>query len=216
VPEGSEPVIIFGWRVLWRSAGNGVFHCQRCRVDRQFSHMVGRRWFTLFFIPVIPLGQTGQHVRCLACGTRYRMEALNVPTSAQAQVALPTGMRAAAVAVLRAAGGGSELARRRAVDAIRASGQADYQLPALDADLSASFMSQQPGQDLARVLNALAAQLAVPAKEWFLAETVRIGLADGPLTDDERRMVHEIASQLGMTQAQAYGVISVTEQAARA
>jgi hypothetical protein len=208
-------VIIFGWRVMWKSVSRGIFHCQRCGADRQFIHMVGRRWFTLFFVPLIPLSQVGQHVRCLACGTRYRMEALNVPTSAPTQVALPTGMRAAAVAVLRAAGGGSEVARRRAIDAIRAAGLPDYQAPALDADLSASFMSQQPGQDLARALNALAAQIAVPAKEWFLAETVRIGLADGPLTDDERRMVHEVASALGMTQAQAYGVISVTEQQAR-
>jgi hypothetical protein len=206
-------VIIFGWRVVYKSVGQGIFHCARCGGDRQFLHMVGRRWFTLFFIPVIPLAQAGQHVRCASCGTRYRMEVLQVPTTAQMQLALPTGMRAAAVAMLRAAGGGTEAARRKAVDAIRGAGLADYQPPALDADLAASFRSSQPGQDLARALNALAVQLAVPAREWFLAEVVRIGLADGPLTDDERRTVHEIAVQLGMTHAQAHGVISVTEGA---
>jgi zinc-ribbon family/Tellurite resistance protein TerB len=208
-------VVIFGWRVLWRPVGNGVFHCARCGGDRQFQHLVGRRWFHLFFIPLIPLAQAGQHVRCTVCGTRYRMEVLKIPTTAQMQVALPNGMRAAAVAMLRAAGGGGEPARRRAVDAIRSAGLADYQYPALDADLSASLMSPQPGPDLARILNSLAIQLAVPAREWFLAEVVRIGLADGPLSDDERRAVHEIAAQLGMSHAQAHGVIAVTEEGAQ-
>lgn len=208
-------MIIFGWRVLWRPVGNGMFHCQRCGGDRQFHHLVGRRWFHLFFVPVIPLAHAGQHVRCTVCGTRYRMEVLKIPTTAQMQVALPNGMRVAAVAMLRAAGGGGEPARRRAVDAIRAAGLADYDYPVLDGDLSASSMAPQPGQDLAQALNSLAVQLAIPAREWFLAEVVRIGLADGPLSDDERRAVHDIATQLGMSHAQAHGVIAVTEEGAQ-
>ena len=206
-------MIIFGWRVRWRPVGDGMFHCHRCGGDRQFRHLVGRRWFHLFFIPLIPLSHAGQHVRCTVCGTRYRMEVLNIPTTAQMQVALPDGMRAAAAAMLRAAdGGGGEPARRRAIDAISSAGQADYSYPALDADLSAPFAS---GPGLARALNSLAIQLAVPAREWFLAEVVRIGLADGLLTDDERRAVHEIAAQLGMSHAQTHGVIAVTEEGAQ-
>ena len=56
-------------------------------------------------------------------------------------------------------------------------------------------------------------QLAVQAREWFLAEVVRIGTAEGPLTDTERQAAQAVAADLGMTQAQAYGVISVTERA---
>jgi tellurite resistance protein TerB len=210
-------VIIFGWRVLYHSVGHGMFHCARCGGDRRFRHLTGRRWFHLFFIPVIPLARAGQqHVRCSVCGTRYRMGVLNIPTTAQMQAALPTGMRAAAVAMLRADGGGGEPARRRAVDAIRGAGLGNYYYPALDADLSGSSASPQPQPDLAGSLRALAIQLAVPAREWFLAEVVRIGLADGPLKDDERRAVHEIAAQLGMSSAQARGVISVTEEGAPA
>jgi tellurite resistance protein len=59
-------------------------------------------------------------------------------------------------------------------------------------------------------------QLAVPAREWFLAEAVRIGLADGMLSDDERHVAREIAAQLGMTPAQARGVIAMTEEGASA
>jgi zinc-ribbon family len=206
-------LIIFGIRVFYRSIGQGAFHCQRCGGDREYRHLAGRRWFTLFFIPVIPLGQAGDHVRCTVCGTRYRMEVLSLPTAAQMQAALPAGMRAAALIMLRAGGGSSGPARRRAIDAIKGAGLADYDDTALDTDLSALA---RPGQDLAGPLNRLTVQLAVPAREWFLAEAVRIGLADGMLSGDERNAAQEIAAELGMTPAQARGVIAMTEEGASA
>jgi len=207
-------LLIFGLRVFYRAVGQGVFHCQRCGGDREYRHRAGRRWFTLFFIPVIPLNHVGDHVQCTVCGTRYRMDVLSLPTTAQMQEALPAGMRAAAIAMLRAGGGSSAAARRRAMDAIKGAGVADYDDVALDADLSAAVMPGQP--DLAEPLNRVAIQLAIPAREWFLAEVVRIGLADGMLSDDERHAAREVAAQLGMTPAQARGVISMTEEGASA
>jgi len=207
-------LLIFGLRVFYRAVGQGTFHCQRCGGDREYRHRAGRRWFTLFFIPVIPLNHVGDHVQCTVCGTRYRMDVLSLPTTAQMQEALPAGMRAAAIAMLRAGGGSSAAARRRAMDAIKGAGVADYDDVALDADLSAAVMPGQP--DLAEPLNRVAIQLAIPAREWFLAEVVRIGLADGMLSDDERHAAREVAAQLGMTPAQARGVISMTEEGASA
>jgi len=209
-------LIIFGLRVLYRTIGRGTLHCHRCGGDREYRHRAGRRWFTLLFIPVIPLTKVGEHVKCAVCGTRYRMGVLALPTAAQMQAALPAGMRAAATVVLRAGGESSAPARRRAIDAIKSAGLADYDDEALDADLSLSAMSADPAQDLAGPLNRLALQLVVPAREWFLADAVRIGLADGPLSDEERHAAQEIAAQLGMTPAQARGVISMTEEGASA
>ena len=140
----------------------------------------------MFFIPVIPLGQAPEHVQCTDCGTRYSSDVLALPTMAQMQAALPAGMRAAAIAMLRAGEPGS--ARRAAGPSRRsgAPGCADYDDAALEADL-AQAVGPGAGSQIAGRLNALAAQLAVPAREWFLAEVVRIGLADGALTESERR-----------------------------
>jgi tellurite resistance protein len=209
-------LLIFGLRVFYRTIGQGKFHCQRCGGDREYRHRAGRRWITLLFIPVVPLTRVGEHVKCAVCGTWYRMGVLALPTAAQMLAALPAGMRAAATVVLRAGGGSSAPARRRAIDAIKSAGLADYDDAALDADLATSAMSANPAQDLAGSLNRLAIQLAVPAREWFLADAVRIGLADGPLSDEERQAAQEIAAQLGMTLAQARGVISMTEEGAAA
>ena len=203
-------LIFFGLRVFYRTAGHGTLHCQRCGGDRGYRHKVGRRWFTLFFIPIIPINRAGQHVQCAVCGTRYRMDILSLPTSAQMQQALPAGTRAAAIAMLRAGGRNSSPARRRAIDAVKGAGLADYDEAALDADLSETAMN------LNGPLHRLTLQLAVPATEWFLAEVVRIGLADGMLSDEERQAAREIAAQLGMSPAQARGVITMTEEGASA
>jgi hypothetical protein len=207
-------VIMLGWQVRYRPVSRGTFHCGRCGGDRRYRQLAGRRWFYLLFVPLIPLSQTGQHVRCTICGTCYRIEVLGVPTTAQMEAALPAGMRAAAVAILSADGGGGVRARRHAADAIRKAGLTEYSAPALDADLSADSGSPRHDQELAGALGTLAIQLAGPARGWFLADVVRIGLADGPLTDAQRDTANEIGARLGMTPAQARGVISMTEEAA--
>jgi hypothetical protein len=40
-------------------------------------------------------------------------------------------------------------------------------------------------------------------------------MADGPLTDSERRVAEMVAADLGMTQAQAVGVVTMAERAAQ-
>jgi zinc-ribbon family len=173
-------LIIFGFRVFFRTTGEGVFHCQRCGGDRNYRLRSGRRFFTLFFIPVIPLTKVGEHVQCATCGTRYRVDVLSLPTASQMQAALPAGMRAAACAMLRAGDPASGPARQRALDAITGAGAPGYDGAALDGDLA------QPSGAGEAALAQVGTQLAGPAREWFLAAVVRIGMADGPLTGAER------------------------------
>ena len=208
-------LLIFGLRVYFRTIGRGTFHCQRCGGDRPYRLRSGRRWIHVFFIPVIPLGKAGEYVQCAECGTRYSSDVLALPTMAQMQAALPAGMRGAAIAMLLAGDQAASAARRRVIDAVRGAGVPGYDDAAIDADLE-SAADPAAGDSIAERLDALAVQLAVPAREWFLAEIVRIGLADGALTESERQAAREMAGCLGMTPAQAVGVIALTEEGASA
>jgi hypothetical protein len=202
-------LILWGTRVFYRTIGQGKFHCKRCGGDRPYRQRRGRRFFTLFyFLPLIPLNKVGDHVQCLTCKTRYHTNALALPTAEQMQAALPAGMRAAASAMLRSDDPASAVSRRRAIEAITRAGARNYDEAALDSDLA------RPPQYAAPALNRVGGQLTVQAREWFLAEVVRIGMADGVLSDSQRQAAQAIAVGLGMTQAQAYGVISTTERAA--
>jgi hypothetical protein len=201
-------LIIFGLRVFFRTLAQGVFHCRRCGGDREYRHRAGRRWFTLFFLPVIPLNPVGEHVQCTTCKTRYVTDVLSQPTTAQMQAALPAGMRAAVSAMLRSGDPANPASRQRAMEAVRAAGVPNYDEAMLSADLMQPFEAIRPA------LNQVGSQLAVQAREWYLAEVIRIAMADGPLSETERHASLAIGADLGMTQAQVVGVVAMTEQSA--
>jgi hypothetical protein len=201
-------LIIWGLRIVYRTIAQGLFYCRKCGGDRDYRHRAGRRYFTLFFIPVIPLNQTGEHVQCLTCKTRYVTDVLQLPTAAQMQAALPTGVRALICVMLSAGDAANTAARRRAIEMAAGAGAEGYDDAALEADLAQPRAAARPA------IATLGAQLRPEAREWYLAELVRIAMADGPLSGAQRAAAEAVAAELGMTRAQATGVIMMTEQAA--
>jgi hypothetical protein len=203
-------VIIFGFSVFYFMGliGTGRFACPNCGGDRDYEHRTARRFFTLFFLPVIPLDKVGEVVRCQTCKVRFDPAVLSQPTSAQLASALPAGMRAAAAVMIRA-GGTSEAAVGAALSAIRATGAQGYGVAQLQSDVS------QSADAVVEPLRALAANLTLDARERYLADAARIGLADGPLTPAERDALGWVASTLALTPAHALGVITTVEQSAR-
>lgn len=204
---------LIGLRFYFRTSGHGTLHCQRCGGDRRYQRCVGRRWFHVLRIPLIPLDRVNEHVQCRSCRTRYQVEVLSMPTMAAMQAALPAGALAAVTTMLRAGDPASAAARSRAIDVLQSAGLAGYDDVALTADLAAGD-GRDP--DICMPLGTLAVQLTMPAPEWFLADAIRVGLADGPLSDEEREAAQLIAVHMGMTAAQAHGVIVMTEESAAA
>jgi hypothetical protein len=202
---------ILGQRFFFSTTGHGSCHCERCGGDRAYRQLSGRRWVTLLLVPVVPRSKAPDHIQCTVCGTRYRMDLLGLPTVAQMQAALPAGTQAAAVTMLRAGNPRSASARHLAIEVIREAGLTGYDDAALDADLA---RQARPAQELAGLLNGLATQLVDQARWWLLADVVRIGLAGGPLTQQQRRAALQIGAQLGIGPARARDVIAMTEQGA--
>lgn len=213
---------LVGSRVWYRTIGNGVFHCERCGGDRSYRHRSGRRWAHLLGVPVASLGDTGEHLCCTSCRTCYRVDLLAVPTMEQMLVALFAGTNAAVLAMLRAGGAGSQVARRRGIQMIRDAGAPEYddgQLAAALADPEAASRRPDAGGralGLRPAIEALSVQLEIPAREWFLAKVVELGLADGSLSTAERDVAGTVARYLGMSPARGRDVISLAEEAAQA
>lgn len=203
-------MIIFGLSVFYIGLiGSGQFHCPNCGGDREYKHKRARRFFTLFFLPVIPLGTVGEAVRCQSCRKRFDPAVLQLPTTAQMSDALLGGARAIAVTMLRA-GGTAPAAVNAAVAAVRQAGAPQYDVGQLEADL------RLPAEAGDGALRTLAAQTALPARESYVTSAVRIGLADGPLSPDEREAVLALAAGLELSPAHAQGIIVSVEQSASA
>lgn len=73
--------ILWGWRIRKHEISAGQFHCQSCAADAPYKLVEPRRWFTLFFIPVIPLDRQDRYVECAKCGGAYTEAAANIPAA---------------------------------------------------------------------------------------------------------------------------------------
>ena len=67
-------MIIWGSRGLTSVVENGQFHCPQCGTDRMFNLKQVRNFFTLYFIPLIPLNVAGRYVECGSCGGTFSEE----------------------------------------------------------------------------------------------------------------------------------------------
>ncbi|MCP2343853.1 zinc ribbon domain-containing protein [Actinomadura rupiterrae] len=199
-------LIIFGFRVVYFTLGQGVFHCPDCGGDRDFRRRQGRNFFTLFFIPVLPLNKTGPEiVECGTCRGRWTTAVLAVPTGAQLAAMPGMLLRMAVVQVLRSGDSAHPAARARAVEVVRQAG-IEYDDAALDADLGRSF-------DDTRVEMARSADTLAPeARENILRAAAEIALLDGPLTFSEEETLNAVGADLALTRVQVTGVLSLARE----
>jgi hypothetical protein len=196
-------ILIWGLRARAKALSTGEFFCSHCGTDRSYVLQQVRRWFTLFFIPLFPVGKPlGEQVRCSTCGTRFAPEVLNTPTSASFSENLRGAMRLAAVSMLAAGDRSNDAARTAAVDAARKSGAENYDETWLTHDLEAL----QPS-NLAEYLAPLAKGLNPQGKETFIEQVTRIGLADGPLTAPETQVLESLGAVLGISAAHLRGIM---------
>lgn len=70
-------MIIYGYRNREIVRGTGSFYCSKCAVQRPYKHKKVVRYFTLFFIPLFPLGTLSEYVECGVCGRTYKPEILS-------------------------------------------------------------------------------------------------------------------------------------------
>lgn len=194
-------ILFFGWRIVFRSIGRGSFHCPHESADRDYRLRAARRWFHLFWVPVIPLKRFGEVVECEACQSRYEVDVLRIPTAASIADGIARAMRMAIVDVLRATSAISTIQHNTAMTILR------RYLPNLsDLDLACDMTGLDTAslhehlQHIAPVLNDL-------GKEAIVANCVWVGVADGSLNSTCRLVLDQIGTDLGMTPAHIRGVV---------
>ena len=79
-------MIIFGSTSLTSTTDTGTFYCPQCGNQQLYNLRQVRNFFTLYFIPIIPLDIAGRYVQCTNCQGSYEMDILNFdPEAAQAE-----------------------------------------------------------------------------------------------------------------------------------
>lgn len=199
-------MIIWGFRVIWRAIADGVFHCPQEDRDQPYKLKRAQRFFTLFFIPLIPLKKMGEAVECQGCKTKFEKSVLDRPTADQMGERLGEAARVGVVALLRIDAPAAASAREEALRVVTDLSNAPYDDTQLNSDIGLL-----PTHDVIGAVQKAALFLSEPGRERLLSGCVRVAIADGPMTGNERRVIDTIGGALSMTAAHVQGVVATTE-----
>ncbi len=200
-------LIIFGTRGVTTSAGSGEFWCPGCRTKRPYEHKRVRRFFTLYFIPIIPLDVLGEYVECTTCRDTWDPAVLTVDPERDAQDFTAEFARAIKrVMVLMMLADGRideeeietikqvyERIAKRAID------KAGIEKEVEDA--------RADGRGLRPYLASIVGRLNDPGKELVVKTAFFVAAADGKFTDEETALLAELAGALEMSPSHFKGVV---------
>lgn len=201
--------LMWGWRSRSKTLATGMFACPSCGGDRHYANKQARRWFTLFFIPIIPLKVLGEYVECQTCKGTYSTAVLDLPTTETLQNELLLAAREAAVVVL-----GSDptpAARTEARLMLSSFAEREWAETDLAGDIDHLDVAGLPAR-----LAVLSGVLSEQGKERLVGSAAKIASTGGFLTGDRRAVVERIAGDIGMTAAHARGVIDEVVEQSRA
>lgn len=200
-------MLIFGWRSRAHTIGTGQFYCPREGGDRNYEHKEAKRWFTLFFIPLIPLNKLGDYVECTSCKSTYYTSVLQAPTGASIQDVMTHAIRYVAVALTMADGHIDPEERRVATEVVRQFANVEYDEANFDTDLN-----ELDPDGLVDNLEELGSILNDHGKEAVLAAAMRLAASDGSIDSSEVELVEQIGEALSMTRAHVRGVIETASE----
>ena len=202
-------MIIFGTRGVTSTSGQGSFHCPACGGQRPYAAKRMRRFFTLYFIPLIPLDVIQEWVECGRCGGTYKSEVLrqNPQVQRDAVQARQNAVRAAVMVAARrllavAAGPapGPEVreAARRAHETLFGEGWPDDELSA--------ELGRAAGDAALEPLGRITGDLNTAGKEAMLTEAVRVASMGGALDPAMSVTLGRAAEALGVSEAHWRGI----------
>lgn len=196
-------LVIFGFRNRWKELAQGTFFCPSCGGDRYYAHRQQRRWFTLFFLPIVPTSVVGETYQCQTCHRTFDEWVLDTPTTSDLATRLQWAMRLAVVQIVLDGNPHEAPVRLAAVAAVKSTGSIAYSDTQLDGDLRAIDLTQ-----LDQALGQLTMDFEPVGKETFLRSCGDVALATGLITPTNRATLEAIGRGLGLTPAHVHGVLS--------
>jgi tellurite resistance protein len=201
-------VIIFGTRGVTTTPESGQFFCPTCGSGATFRWRRVRRFFTLYFIPVIPLDRLGEYIECQGCRGTFQIGVLEFdPAKAAGEVEAQyqTGVRRVMIAMLLADGviEDSEVAAIRSIF---------HELTG--RDLGEAVVRQEiaeiqgSGAEVKQVLAGLAGMLNDHGKEKVIEAAYLVASADGEFHESEQALIVQVADVLGVSKAHLKGLLT--------
>lgn len=201
-------MIIFGTRSITTTPNKGDFNCPTCNAKQDFRARRVRKFFHLYFIPLIPLNKLGEYVECRTCKSTYDIGILDYDPNAiaeQLEAEYQIAIKAVMIHILLADG----VIDDAEVDEVTKIYQ---ELTGIRLGVRAVHEEianvKNGGGSLSNYLGHVQGRLNDSGKESVIKAAVMVALADGEFQQEEQVLVAQIGADLGMTKAHVKGVIA--------
>lgn len=194
-------LIIFGTRGVTTDQGHGEFFCPGCSGKQTYVHKACRRYFTLYFIPLIPLNLVGEYIECQRCTGTFKMEVLQLDPEADSrrqEAEFHKAMRRV-LALITLADGKVEDSEIAAMTMILGKlGKREVARAELEAELKAAAASRI---DVVEYCREMKGYLNDSGCEMVVRAAILVASVDGNFDDSERALVMKIGSAFQMSRA---------------
>ena len=196
-------IIIYGsYGITYSKGKGGSFHCPQCRAAQGYRHRRVRRFFHIFFVPLIPLTLAGEYVECGECKGTYQMEVLETdrkPAASPRMTEAQRGVRRILVMMMAADGRIEESEIQAIVQYLCRTENRGVTRDEVMAELEAA---RTTGDDLENYCRDLMGYLNRDGRRAVLAAAHQIASADGHVDPSEQRMLERLGIALGLKPAE--------------
>jgi tellurite resistance protein len=201
-------MIIWGFRAITATRARGVFHCPQCVIKVNYVRRHVTRWFTLYFIPIIPRETLADYVECQKCLGTFDVETITYDPEAEKQrfeASYLAGMKRVMVQMMLADGHIAASEKQLLRGVYKSLANRELSDEAIDAEVKSIAGARG---DLLAYLRQLGSMLNDTGKERVLRAAVMVATADGTLHGNEHQLLGGMATALGMSQRQLGSLIS--------
>jgi DnaJ-domain-containing protein 1 len=200
-------MIIFGTSGITYSKGQANFHCPQCGSEVPYKQKRVRRFFTLYFIPVIPLDLVAEYVECQHCRGTFQTAVLEFDPDTQAvqfEAEFHHAVKRTMVLMMLADG----VVDDGEIEVIRTVYEKLTAVELTDADVQHEIdAAQSDGAGIDAYLAQMAGFLNDQGKEMVVKGAFLVAAADGEFQEEEQQLLVQIGKTLQMSPAHLKGVI---------
>lgn len=208
-------MIIFGLTSLKHVKDKGQFYCPQCVDHKDFKLREPRRWFHLYFIPVIPLDSLGRYVECRQCKGTFVENVLQFDPVADENRFVSEVEKATRWVTLKMALADGAVAREELIEIsvlLKSLLNRDVASAELEAEVQAVAADQQSVEGF---LKTAAGLLNGEGKAKVMRGLLAVALADGHFDKTERAFAKRCGDALLLDPAHTRGLIADAEDHAR-
>lgn len=200
-------MIIFGTRGVKSTIQSGDFNCPQCARSMPYRHRKVKKFFTLYFIPLIPLGSAGEYVECNGCkGTFIPRVLSNAPAVDDEFMAnYERALRHTMVLIMLADGVIEDKEKDTVLALLNKFGSTEISMLQLENYIK---KVQSDNLEIHTYLKKICDSLNEHGKETILKCAFFVAAADGNVDDSELKLIQQMGDAMEMAPAHYKGVLN--------